>query len=503
MTTTEPRAAYPLHLADPADYAAARQALQGAGFDERGVARRGALPEHATPADACDALAHLFLDERPLPRADARRLLGDGLDALCALGLLADDDGADAVRATALLYPLGDLHLASDLSRPGGEAPPDDVVYPALTDSTAHFLRTLPDDGCERLVELCAGTGVAALRGAAACAEAWATDVSARAAHFAEFNRRLNGKANVTVACGDAWDAVGGRTFDRVVAHPPYVAGADDAVFRDGGEDGETVTRRIVEGLPAHLRPGGALHCTCAVTDRVSAPFERRVRLWLGDAADRFDVFFFPSASHDAVAHFARRAADGLDDMAAFARRARTFRRLGIERIAYGSFVLRRLRDDEDRRPLTVRRRAPGARWEDLRRAMDVERALAEPGVADALASLPLAADPDVEYAVTRRVGDAAAASCHVRLAGPLAVDASVRPWVGTLLARARGDRPLTDVVRALREEGAAPAHDDDPAELPALVRAFDAAGVLRLACPDAPEAAGLPAHVRRALAYA
>src|SRR5690606_22021150 len=145
-------------------------------------------------------------------------------------------------------YPLGELHLASDLSRPDGGAPPDDVVYPALTDSTAHFLLTLPDDGCERLLELCAGTGVAALRLAPACGEAWATDVSARAAHFAEFNRRLNARDNVTVACGDVWAAVGGRTFDRVVAHPPYVAGADDAVFRDGGEDGEAVTRRIVEG---------------------------------------------------------------------------------------------------------------------------------------------------------------------------------------------------------------------------------------------------------------
>src|SRR3989442_11725046 len=54
--------------------------------------------------------------------------------------------------------------------------------------------------------------------------------------------------------------------------------------FRDGGETGETIIQRIVESLPRYLEPGGMFCSVTAGADLIAAPFEKRVREWLGGA---------------------------------------------------------------------------------------------------------------------------------------------------------------------------------------------------------------------------
>ena len=136
------------------------------------------------------------------------------------------------------------------------------------------------------MLELCAGTGVAALRAARrGAAEAWATDIAPRCVEFARFNARLNDLADrVRVVESDAWSALGGETFDLVVAHPPYVPALSHRFdFRDGGADGEQVARRIVEGLgaaPASGRPVRDARRRSAIAR--GAPIAARVREWLG-----------------------------------------------------------------------------------------------------------------------------------------------------------------------------------------------------------------------------
>jgi methylase of polypeptide subunit release factors len=490
----------PLVLGTPEDFAAVRDLLGRAGYTETEVARRCGVPSiyafrtlhdgrtaAAGVGDAFDALLHLFLDEEALPWEAVRALLGDdGVRALRALGLLTDADEAGCARATVLLYPTRSLVVASDRTRWNGEMP-HDVVYPAITTSTERFVTMLPESPTGDLLELCAGTGIAALLGARFSAHAWATDVTERAAHFARFNARLNDAANVTVACGDLYAAIGDRAFDRIVAHPPYVSGAEVRVaFRDGGEDGEQVTRGVVAGLPAHLRPGGSLHCTCAVTDRKGRPFERRMREWLGDAERDFDVFFFPQASHDPRHYFLDRAIGGHEAWSALQRHCESFARLEIERVVYGSFVVRRRPADagDPGPPLTVRRRAtPATRARDVERLIARETILAaearQPDGDRHLLALPLATGADVTFALTHALvdGDWQAVSCHVRLAAPFVIDADVAPWIAALLARCDGTRPAEAVVRELQAEGMAPG--DALADLPPLVRALVGAGIL------------------------
>ena len=49
--------------------------------------------------------------------------------------------------------------------------------------------------------------------------------------------------------------------------------------------------RRIIEGLPRYLRPGGRFYALTMGSDR-QHPFEQRLREWLGPAENEFDVAF-------------------------------------------------------------------------------------------------------------------------------------------------------------------------------------------------------------------
>jgi methylase of polypeptide subunit release factors len=184
------------------------------------------------------------------------------LAALEHFGLIAQS-GPD-YRATIMLHPWGSLYTASDSVRGVRNGLPDDFVFPVLTPQTGRFLASLPGEPCNDLLDLCSGSSIAALVAAANYSgRAWACDVTRRATQFAEFNRRLNNLPNVTVLEGDLFQPVQGLVFDRIVAHPPYVPSLKPApVYKDGGPDGEQITRRIVQGVSTHLRAGGRLYCT-------------------------------------------------------------------------------------------------------------------------------------------------------------------------------------------------------------------------------------------------
>jgi release factor glutamine methyltransferase len=131
-------------------------------------------------------------------------------------------------------------------------------------------LAALPEGG--RALDLCTGSGCVAVSLALGRpgATVVATDVSSDALALARENAAALG-AVVEFATGDLWAAVhADRRFHVIAANPPYVpsrelAGLSREVRRepcialDGGEDGLAVLRRVVEGAPAWLEPGGTL----------------------------------------------------------------------------------------------------------------------------------------------------------------------------------------------------------------------------------------------------
>jgi hypothetical protein len=177
-----------------------------------------------------------------------------------------------------------------------------------------------------------------------------------RATRFAEFNARLNGCGNVEAVCGDLYGAVPGSRFACISAHPPFVPAVGSVViYRDGGAGGEEITRRIVQGLPAHLAEGGTCYLLTLGRDAEDATFEERVRGWLGEGHSGFDVVFGldgVKTPEEVMASVGKRVQDRPDfDPAQL---LAMFRELGAKQFVYGALVIHRHRS-AGQRPLTRR----------------------------------------------------------------------------------------------------------------------------------------------------
>ena len=278
MSIPNQSASCPLHLGTAEEFSRLREQLAHLGFVQEnmeGHFRLRAISEsqfevQAEEADMPDtfrSLAALFLQGKSVESQQLRQTVGEAtFDLLHTLGLIEPYGEGDRHVATVTMYATHGLYIVSDRwCGIDGQPfhPPADVVYPAVLGTTRGFLAMIPASPCERFLELCCGTGIAAFLAARKGAkQAFAFDIAARSAHFAEFNRRLNGLDNVTIGQGDLYAPAAKRTFDRIVAHPPYVPVLEPKyVFYDGGEDGEQVTRRIIQELPAYLRSAA---CWCA-----------------------------------------------------------------------------------------------------------------------------------------------------------------------------------------------------------------------------------------------
>lgn len=136
------------------------------------------------------------------------------------------------------------------------------------------------------VADLCAGSGAIAIAAAQlGAARVVAADVSFRAVLAARLNAAANG-CRIEVRHGDMLGALDGERFDVIVANPPYVPAASDALPRhrattplDGCRDGRALIDRICAGAPAHLAPGGSLlivHSSVCDEARTRAAMEQQ-----------------------------------------------------------------------------------------------------------------------------------------------------------------------------------------------------------------------------------
>jgi release factor glutamine methyltransferase len=140
---------------------------------------------------------------------------------------------------------------------------PDGVQPPKA--GSRFFCRHLSIRGGERVLEIGAGLGLAAVLAARAGAIVVATDVVPGAISAVRANAALNGVA-VDARLGDCYAPVGGERFDLVCTNPPQMptpAGADredpQAAADNGGPDGWALLDRVIAGATQHLAPRGRL----------------------------------------------------------------------------------------------------------------------------------------------------------------------------------------------------------------------------------------------------
>lgn len=452
----------------PAGFAALRGALEQAGYTEAAIAARSGFasifdyrtkpPAHALPdpADALDVLIRLFLDSRPLPWETVRAHLP--AEVFEGAGLLAGHPREESLcYAPVLLYPVAGLWIASDGAKslvPGESGLRSDAVFPALSPQTRRFLACLPVTPCEDFLDLCSGTGVAALVAARDYAKrAWAADITPRAAMFADFNAQLNGLKNVGVVMGDLYGAVRGQTFDRIVAHPPYVPALERThVFRDGGEDGEQITRGILGGVADHLRPGGRLYLVAAGTDRKSGSLETRVREMLGPRHADFDLCIAAQEAFNPVEYFFQMAVNGPEPIENVPKRKESFERLGVERLVLGAMLIERHRTEAA--PVTGRWQAgPVLQPSDLEWMLAQSRWSAGPADAD-LWELRPAPHRELKLRITNelREGRWVTAECRLEIRAEAVVRIKAPSWTGLFASAADGTRTVRTLFGALVE---------------------------------------------------
>jgi release factor glutamine methyltransferase len=140
---------------------------------------------------------------------------------------------------------------------------PDGVQPPKA--GSRFFCRHLGVRAGQRVLEIGAGLGVAAVLAARAGASVVATDIVPGAVETIRANAALNG-VRVDARLGDCYAPVSGERFDVVCSNPPQMPtpparARDDAAAAadNGGVDGWEVLDRIIAGAPAHLAPGGRL----------------------------------------------------------------------------------------------------------------------------------------------------------------------------------------------------------------------------------------------------
>ncbi len=447
---------FPLRLGAPEDFARVAAALRSAEFAESAVHRilrdsgNSALGaetiERVDATVVSSAFLKLFVEMKPVPRAAVEAAMDRAtLDSFLALDLIRSGN-ADSFEAPVFVYPVGELLIASD---PYDRSVGADSVFPAIQTGTLHLLKLLPRGSVMDALDLCSGTGICALVLSKRAQRAVAADVTERAAHFAKFNRLLNDCGNVEIACGDLYSAVEGRTFDRIVSHPPYVPSMEESkIWRDGGSTGEAITRRIVEGLPEYLKPGGDFLALCLGSERDEAPFHLRARGGLGAAEAEFNLVF-AVRKYFSPEELAGQVAKG--ENAAPLERA--FHAAGVTRFCYGVLAIQR-HESVGARSWTMRTKlGENTDAGSFEAVFERSRRCAR---AAELADMQPQLAPGVKATLTHSVDGAKFVATELMLETnfPFAHTIRLEPWIYPLLERFDGKRHVASIYA----EGALPA---------------------------------------------
>jgi SAM-dependent methyltransferase len=468
-----------LRLGNPGQFAAVRDCLAEAGYTEQAVCRKLGvedLHEYCGDLQGCNArlqsagsgrlktLIQILLAGKSVRRAEIVRAIPQPvLQAMQSLGILCPDpERARHMISPVVLYPRRGLYFASDRwNTIDGTSMARDHVFSAINPHTHEFLNLLPDDPCDKFLDLCCGTGVAGLLAAKGYARsAWAVDITPRAVRFGEFNRRLNAIENLKVMQGNLYGPVKGMKFDRIALHPPYALSLKRRpIYADGGRDGEDITRAAIQAMPRYLAPGGRFYCVATGVEREGEPFEQRVRKWLGPRNSDFDIVYIEGEIKGPrqFAYLNTRATKGTwEEMDAWVAH---LERLKVINLVHGLLIIQSRTGE--RTCFTVRRKKAdegGIAEAEWLRAWESAWAHS-PQHEQVMGTRPLAS-PGVELHIVRRRENGSLAPYKFTLKSeyPFAVEYECPAWVAGIFERCDGTASALDLFEAGKRDNWIPA---------------------------------------------
>ncbi|WP_053545091.1 DUF7782 domain-containing protein [Corynebacterium deserti] len=159
---------------------------------------------------------------------------------------------------------------------------PDHVL--GVGAASLSLLQATPATPTGSVLDLGTGSGIQVLGQAGIAKSITATDVHPRALDFAEAT--LAGSDIPAELLQGSWfEPVAGRTFDRIIANPPFVVGPPEIghVYRDSGMDLDGATALVVKEACTHLNPGGSAHLLGAWVHSKDQSWQQRVAEWIPD----------------------------------------------------------------------------------------------------------------------------------------------------------------------------------------------------------------------------
>jgi methylase of polypeptide subunit release factors len=485
-------ASLPLRIADSPTRAILREMFVESGFCERALRQRKdleklpfagdsefhALVDGIAADDPQTLLVRLFLSGHSVPAAlFAARFDAQQRQALSDADLVrpASMGTAPSVYSPVILASVApdsdadELFVAADrqVNVDGTRAQnPADIVFNGHNPLTRQFLSLLPTRALSSALDLCCGSGVTTLALGHRSGRAVGADVSARALHFARFNRWLNAAPHVEFTEGDLYSPIADERFEFICAHPPYVPTLrQTAVFRDGGALGDTIVQRFVAGVPDHLDAHGEFYLLCMGMDTEAASFEDRVRQWLGADGGAFDLVFAVDHAMGATEfadYIARRTSESHDqDRATW---LDLLASQGVTQVLYGAIMGRRLPPGvvgETRRVKLEN----GSRAADFERVFDWLASSRAPQFGERLLNARMTLAAGGRLFVEHRVSDGEYAPDAVRLSNngrPFPVQVNTEPWIAALLSTLHAHESLRAAVAAAREAGRLPSAFSD-----------------------------------------
>ncbi|NKY59734.1 methyltransferase [Nocardia flavorosea] len=239
----------------------------------------------ARTAGDLGTLVRLLLLGDAVPEAEVAAALAPVVvaDAVAA-GLLSTE--GDLVRAALDLRPLdtgaGNRWVLSDLD--------DSMHRRTLTEdhvlgvghASLSLLRATPTAPVGSVLDLGTGCGVQAVHAAGYARSVTATDINPRALWLAEATAALN-ELDLELLPGSWFEPVAGRTFDQVVANPPFVVGPAriEHTYRDSGLALDGASELVLSRIPDLLVPGGTAAVLAAWVHTEEEDWRQRVSGWL------------------------------------------------------------------------------------------------------------------------------------------------------------------------------------------------------------------------------
>jgi methylase of polypeptide subunit release factors len=465
---------FPLRFGNRGAFAALQTFLDGSGYTEEFILKHFEIPhlhymlysyglqrEHLEARYPGEGLP-LFLTRTFIGGyADTREQFASHLEAgafaACLdLGLLVEEE-AGRLRCPVVLYPALGFYIASDRGfRPEGPAyRGKDYVMSGTEHLCRQFIKGVAQTPCERFLDMGTGSGLAALVGTGFATHCWGVDITRRAVRYAEFNRQLNGRENLTVVEGDLFAPVTGLTFDRIASNPPFEPPLKEGmIFSVGGVDGEAILARLVAEVPGFLEAGGRLYCQVSGTDREGDPFDARVRRWLGDRADECDTAVFVRVALKPTEYAIQQVLGENQDSWKLQEWHMFYHKLKAEQVLLGHLILQKRAAE---RPVFHVRRSfgPESGIAEMDWLVDWMTACQSPGIVDRVMAARVGNRAGWELIVRHemREGKLGPQSCEFVQTHPFDYKMEAPPWMAMLAGRCDGQHTGAEQYEWLKDK--------------------------------------------------